>query len=43
MNIEKFIKEVILILNNDLYEKNLITYNQYQKAINEVRRKKICM
>lgn len=42
MNIDKFITEVELIINNDLYEKNLITYSEYIKVITEVRKKKKC-
>lgn len=42
MNIEEFINEIKLIINSDLYEKNLITYSEYTKVINEVRKKKIC-
>lgn len=43
MNIDDFIKEIKLIINNDLYAKNIITYSDYLKVINEVRKKKICL
>ena len=42
MNIDKFIQEVELIINNNLYEKKLITYSEYIKVISEVRKKKKC-
>ena len=32
-----------LIINSDLYDKNLITYSDYLKVINEVRKKKKCI
>mgnify|MGYP003303453652 CR=1 FL=1 len=43
MNIDNFIKELELIINSDLYDKNLITYSDYLKVINEVRKKKKCI
>lgn len=42
MQIEDFLIEVKLILNNELYESNLITYSQYTKALKEIRKKKVC-
>ena len=42
MNIDKFIQEVELIINNNLYEKKLITYSEYIKVIDEVKKKKKC-
>lgn len=43
MEIEKLIKEIKLIINNDLYEKNLITYKEYINAIKEVQKKNKCL
>lgn len=42
MKIEEFLIEIKLLLNAELYEANLINYNQYSKSIKEIRKKKIC-
>ena len=43
MKIEEFIKEIKLIINNDLYEKKLITYEDYIKVIKEARKNNKCL
>ncbi len=42
MKIDDFIIEVKLVLNKELYEANLITYNQYIMAIKEIRKSNLC-
>lgn len=43
MKIEEFIIEIKLIINNDLYEKKLITYEDYVRGIKEVRKNNKCL
>lgn len=42
MKIDELITEIKIIINNELYENNLITYSEYIKVLKEVRKKKIC-
>ncbi len=39
MKIEEFITEIKLIINNELYQSNLISYDKYEQVVQKIGKK----